>query len=62
MSHITIEHNPIQEGLQELGVADCLIWEKEISLVGYFTDRFGRDLPMWDLGYFDISINLLKDR
>ena len=31
MSQITIEHNPSQERLQELGVADWPIWEKEIS-------------------------------
>ncbi|OYV23257.1 MAG: aquaporin Z, partial [Methylococcaceae bacterium NSO1] len=29
MSQITIEHNPSQERLQELGVADWPIWEKE---------------------------------
>jgi uncharacterized cupin superfamily protein len=31
MSQITIEHNPSQERLQELRVADWPIWEKEIS-------------------------------
>jgi len=31
MSQITIEHNPSQERLQELGVADWPIWEKEVS-------------------------------
>jgi uncharacterized cupin superfamily protein len=31
MSQITIEHNPSQERLQELGVAGWPIWEKEIS-------------------------------
>ena len=31
MSQITIEHNPSEERLQELGVADWPIWEKEIS-------------------------------
>ena len=31
MSKITIEHNPSQERLQELGVAGWPIWEKEMS-------------------------------
>jgi uncharacterized cupin superfamily protein len=31
MSKITIEHNPSQERLQELGVDGWPIWEKEIS-------------------------------
>jgi uncharacterized cupin superfamily protein len=31
MSQITIEHNPSQERLDELGVADWAIWEKEVS-------------------------------
>lgn len=31
MTLITIEHNPSQEQLEELGVADWPIWEKEIS-------------------------------
>ena len=31
MSQITIEHNPSQERLQELGVADWPIWENEVS-------------------------------
>ena len=31
MSEITIEHNPSQERLQELGVADWAIWGKEVS-------------------------------
>jgi uncharacterized cupin superfamily protein len=31
MSQITIEHNPSEERLQELGVAEWPIWEKEIS-------------------------------
>ena len=31
MSQITIEHNPSQERLEELGVAGWPIWEKEIS-------------------------------
>lgn len=31
MSQITIEHNPSEERLQELGVAGWPIWEKEIS-------------------------------
>jgi len=31
MSKIIIEHKPSQERLQELGVADWPIWEKEIS-------------------------------
>ena len=31
MSQITIEHNPSEERLKELGVADWPIWEKEIS-------------------------------
>jgi len=28
---ITIEHNPSEERLQELGVANWDIWEKEVS-------------------------------
>ncbi len=31
MSQITVEHNPSEERLQELGVASWPIWEKEIS-------------------------------
>ncbi len=31
MSLITVEHNPSEERLQELGVASWPIWEKEIS-------------------------------
>jgi len=31
MPQITIEHNPSEERLQELGVADWAIWEKEVS-------------------------------
>ena len=31
MSQITIEHDPSEERLKELGVADWPIWEKEIS-------------------------------
>jgi uncharacterized cupin superfamily protein len=31
MSLITIEHNPSEERLQELGVAQWPIWEKEVS-------------------------------
>jgi len=31
MSQITIEHNPSEARLKELGVADWFIWEKEIS-------------------------------
>jgi len=31
MSEITIDHNPSQELLDELGVADWPIWEKEVS-------------------------------
>lgn len=31
MSKITIEHNPGQVRLEELGVADWPIWEKEVS-------------------------------
>ena len=31
MSKITIEHNPTEEKLKELGVANWEIWEKEIS-------------------------------
>jgi hypothetical protein len=31
MSQITIEHNPSQERLTELGVSSWPIWEKEIS-------------------------------
>lgn len=31
MSQITIEHNPSEARLQELGVARWPIWEKEIS-------------------------------
>ena len=31
MSQITIEHNPSQERLEELGVAGWPIWEKEVS-------------------------------
>jgi len=31
MSQITIEHNPSQERLQELGISSWPIWEKEIS-------------------------------
>ncbi|MDO9103755.1 MAG: cupin domain-containing protein [Methylovulum sp.] len=31
MSQITIEHNPSQQRLQELGVSEWPIWEKEIS-------------------------------
>lgn len=31
MSQITIEHNPSEERLQELGVAGWPIWEKEVS-------------------------------
>ncbi|MDD2661154.1 MAG: cupin domain-containing protein [Methylococcales bacterium] len=31
MPKITIEHNPNEERLKELGVADWAIWEKEIS-------------------------------
>ena len=31
MSQITIEHNQSEERLQELGVSDWPIWEKEIS-------------------------------
>jgi len=31
MSKITIEHNPSQEHLEELGVSDWPIWEKEVS-------------------------------
>ena len=31
MSQITIEHNPSEERLKELGVAAWPIWEKEIS-------------------------------
>ena len=30
MSQITIEHNPSEERLKELGVAGWPIWEKEI--------------------------------
>ena len=32
MSKITIEHNPSQERLKELGVSTWAIWEKEISI------------------------------
>jgi len=31
MSQITIEHNPSEERLKELGVANWAIWEKEVS-------------------------------
>jgi uncharacterized cupin superfamily protein len=31
MSEITIEHNPSEERLKELGVARWPIWEKEVS-------------------------------
>jgi len=31
MSKITIEHNPSQERLDQLGVSKWAIWEKEIS-------------------------------
>ena len=31
MSKITIEHNPSEERLNELGVSSWEIWEKEIS-------------------------------
>ena len=31
MSEITIEHNPSEERLKELGVAEWPIWEKEVS-------------------------------
>lgn len=31
MSQISIEHNPSQERLTELGVSDWPIWEKEVS-------------------------------
>jgi uncharacterized protein len=31
MPQITIEHNPSEERLKELGVANWEIWEKEIS-------------------------------
>ena len=31
MSQITIEHNPSEERLKELGVARWSIWEKEVS-------------------------------
>ena len=31
MSKITIEHNPSEERLKELGVSSWAIWEKEIS-------------------------------
>ncbi len=31
MSKITIEHNPSEERLKELGVATWEIWEKEVS-------------------------------
>jgi uncharacterized cupin superfamily protein len=31
MSQITIEHNPSEERLKELGVARWPIWEKEVS-------------------------------
>jgi uncharacterized cupin superfamily protein len=31
MSLITIEHNPSEERLKELGVAQWPIWEKEVS-------------------------------
>ena len=31
MSQITIEHNPSEDRLKELGVAGWPIWEKEIS-------------------------------
>jgi uncharacterized cupin superfamily protein len=31
MSKITIEHNPSEERLKELGVAHWEIWEKEVS-------------------------------
>jgi uncharacterized protein len=31
MPQITIEHNPSQERLKELGVANWEIWEKEVS-------------------------------
>jgi uncharacterized cupin superfamily protein len=31
MSKITIEHNPSEERLKELGVSNWAIWEKEIS-------------------------------
>ena len=31
MSKITIEHNPSEERLKELGVASWEIWEKEVS-------------------------------
>jgi uncharacterized cupin superfamily protein len=31
MSQIVIEHNPSQERLDELGVSEWAIWEKEVS-------------------------------
>ncbi|MGY6216676.1 cupin domain-containing protein [Methylolobus aquaticus] len=31
MSKITIEHNPSEDRLKELGVAEWEIWEKEVS-------------------------------
>jgi uncharacterized cupin superfamily protein len=31
MSEITIEHNPSEEVLKELGVSSWSIWEKEVS-------------------------------
>ena len=31
MSKITVEHNPSEERLKELGVAQWEIWEKEVS-------------------------------
>jgi uncharacterized protein len=31
MPQIIIEHNPSEERLKELGVADWAIWEKEVS-------------------------------
>ncbi|MDD4913663.1 MAG: cupin domain-containing protein [Methylococcales bacterium] len=44
MSQISIEHNPSQERLTELGVSDWPIWEKEIS-------RFNIDFDETETAY-----------
>lgn len=44
MTQITVEHNPSEEKLKQLGVASWSIWEKEIS-------KFPLDFGMTESAY-----------
>ena len=49
MSKISIEHNPSEERLKELGVSNWEIWEKEIS-------KFPIDFDETEGKYLDLNV------